>query len=140
MYKWATLLSKGPQTAFVTCKYLAFKGAQRNCNALLSKGTINSLISNASCFSLGDSSLRYNPVATGAFLGLAPPNKAPCPLKLKYETLYLSGMFVKIECQSPYKNVKSPAQKQSPPVDDFLATVLLQMFSNVIEFQWSFSI
>jgi len=29
------LLSKGPQTAVVTCKYLAFKGAQRNCNALL---------------------------------------------------------------------------------------------------------
>jgi len=34
MYKWATLLSKGPPTAVAICKYLAFKGAQRNCNAL----------------------------------------------------------------------------------------------------------
>jgi len=34
MYKWATLLSKGRPTAVVMCKYLAFKRAQRNCNAL----------------------------------------------------------------------------------------------------------
>jgi len=34
MYKWATLLSKGPPTAVVMLKYLAFKGAQNNCNAL----------------------------------------------------------------------------------------------------------
>jgi len=27
MYKYATLLSKGPPTAVVMCKYLAFKGA-----------------------------------------------------------------------------------------------------------------
>jgi len=33
MYKWATLLSKGPQQQlFVMCKYLASKGAQSNCN------------------------------------------------------------------------------------------------------------
>ena len=34
MYNWTTLLSKGPPTAFAMCKYLAFKGAQNNCNAL----------------------------------------------------------------------------------------------------------
>jgi len=33
MYKWTTLLSKGPPTAAVMCKYLASKGAQSNCNA-----------------------------------------------------------------------------------------------------------
>ena len=34
MYKWATLLSKGPPKAIEMCKYLAFKGAQSNCNTL----------------------------------------------------------------------------------------------------------
>jgi len=34
MYKWATLLSKAPPTAVAMWKYLAFKGAQNNCNAL----------------------------------------------------------------------------------------------------------
>jgi len=33
MYKWSTLLSKGSPTAVVICKYLAFKGAQSNCDA-----------------------------------------------------------------------------------------------------------
>jgi len=47
------------------------------------------------------------------------PNKAPSPHKLKYETLYVSGMFVKFECPRP------PAHTQSSSVDDFLATVLI---------------
>ena len=34
MHEWATLLSKGSPTAVATCKYLDFKGTQRNCNAL----------------------------------------------------------------------------------------------------------
>jgi len=33
IYKWAILLSNGPPTAVVICKYLVFKGAQSNCNA-----------------------------------------------------------------------------------------------------------
>ena len=32
---------------------------------------------------------------------LSPRNKAPRPPKLKYETLYISGIFVKLECQAP---------------------------------------
>jgi len=36
-----------------------------------------------------------NPVATGGFFGLIPPKKAPSPSNLKYETLYISGVFVK---------------------------------------------
>jgi len=33
MYKWATLLSKGPLRTVVMCKYLALQGAQSNYNA-----------------------------------------------------------------------------------------------------------
>ena len=41
-------------------------------------------------------------VATrGALVGLVPPNKAPTPPKLKYETLQISEIFVKFECQAP---------------------------------------
>jgi len=36
----------------------------------------------------------------GALVGLARPNKAPSPPKLKYETQLVSGNFVKFECQA----------------------------------------
>jgi len=43
-----------------------------------------------------------SPVVTGrALVGLAPPKQNSKPLKLKYETLQISGMFVKFECQAP---------------------------------------
>jgi len=59
-----------------------------------------------------------NPVATGGFGGLSPPTKLQDP-KLKYETLLVSGIFVKFECHDPSRtNVMSP-------IDDFLATVLV---------------
>jgi len=37
----------------------------------------------------------------GTLVGLAPPNKSPSPPKLKYETPWGSGTFVKFECQAP---------------------------------------
>ena len=40
------------------------------------------------------------PSPRGALVGLAPPDKAPIPPKLKYETLQISGIFVKFECQA----------------------------------------
>jgi len=46
----------------------------------------------------------------GALVGLAPQTMLQVA-KLKYETLKISGMFVKFECQvSPARNVKPPAQ------------------------------
>ena len=44
----------------------------------------------------------------GALVGLARSNKIPTP-RLKYETLEISGVFVKFECQA------LPAQKSSSP-------------------------
>jgi len=41
------------------------------------------------------------PSPRGALVGLAPPNKAPSPTKLKHETPHVSGIFVKFECQAP---------------------------------------
>ena len=58
------------------------------------------------------------PIATESFGGLSPTNKAPSPHKLKYETLYFSGVFVN------FLNVKPHAQTQSLPTEDFLATGL----------------
>ena len=45
----------------------------------------------------------------GDFGGLAPQTKLQAP-KLKYETLQVSGNFVKFECQAPCTNIKPPAQ------------------------------
>jgi len=51
-------------------------------------------------------------------VGLAPPNKAPSPLKLKGKTLQIGGILVNFIMPSP------PAEPQSPPIENFLATVL----------------
>jgi len=52
----------------------------------------------------------------GALVGLSPPNKAPSHHELKYETLLINGIFVKIA---------APLHKRkASPIEDFLATVL----------------
>jgi len=47
-------------------------------------------------------------------VGLAPPDKAPIPPKLKYETLHISGIFVKFECQAPLHERKAPRTNVKP--------------------------
>ena len=48
--------------------------------------------------------VQTSPVATRGFGGLRSPNKAPSTPKLKYDTLQISGVFVKLY------NVKPAAQ------------------------------
>jgi len=55
-------------------------------------------------------------------VGLAPPNNAPSPPKLKYGILYTNGVFA---FKPPCTNVQAPLQKRKAPIEDFLATVLL---------------
>jgi len=52
----------------------------------------------------------------GALVGLAPPNNAPSPPKLKYETLYISGIFVKFECQAPLHKRQAPSYQRKAPL------------------------
>ena len=65
------------------------------------------------------------PSPRGALVVLAPPDKAPIPPKLKYETLHISGIFVKFECQAPLHERKASRTNVKPPFDHFLTTVLL---------------
>jgi len=53
-------------------------------------------------------------------MGLTPPNKARRPPKLKYETLYINGIFLK------FVGMSRPPHKRKDPFDDFLATVLIE--------------
>jgi len=41
------------------------------------------------------------PSPRGALVGLTLPDKVPIPPKLKYETLHISGIMVKFECEAP---------------------------------------
>ena len=68
--------------------------------------------------------VRAVPSPRGDLVGLAPPNKAPSPPNWNMKH-YVSGMFVKFECQAPLH------KRKAPPVDDFLATVLGQGCSGV---------
>ena len=61
------------------------------------------------------SEVQKSPAATGALVVLVPPNKALSSPKLIYETLSISGLFVKFEWQAP------PALTLSPLIDNFLA-------------------
>jgi len=51
------------------------------------------------------------PFPRRGFGGFNPQNTAPSPHKLKYETLYISGIFVKFECQAPLHERKAPLHK-----------------------------
>ena len=64
------------------------------------------------------------PSPRGSFEGLIPPNKAPRPIKVNSEALSIGGVFTK------FQNVKPPEQTKSPPIENFLATVLLGGVSN----------
>ena len=63
----------------------------------------------------------------GGFCWLSPPNKAPSPLpKLKHETLWSVDIFSNFRVSSPPAQTQStPAGTQSPPIENFLATVLI---------------
>jgi len=58
------------------------------------------------------------PSPQGGFGGLSPPNKAPSPQIETWNTV--SGVLVNFKMSS------SPKQTQSPPIENFLATVLLR--------------
>jgi len=58
------------------------------------------------------------PSPRGGFGGLSTPKQSTEPPKLKHDTLYISGVFINFSISSPF------AQTQSPPIEDFLATVL----------------
>jgi len=66
-------------------------------------------------------STRVSPVATGGFGGLSPPKKSSKTPKLKRETLQRSGFLVNFKMASP------PAELQSTPIENFLATVLARV-------------
>jgi len=80
------------------------------------------------------------PSPRGALVGLAPPNKAPSPRKLKRETLYISGVLVNFIMSSPPAQTQSsPAQLQNPPTENFLATVLVLLKLQYFGVCWSVS-
>jgi len=60
----------------------------------------------------------FPPVATGGFGGLSPPKQISKTHKLKYEILYISGVFVN------FYNVKQPCTNVKSPIVNFLATAL----------------
>ena len=55
-----------------------------------------------------------SPFATGVrgFDGLIPLKQSSKPPKLKCETLQVSGIFVKFECQAPLHERKAPGHKR----------------------------
>jgi len=57
-----------------------------------------------------------SPVTTGRLWWAYPPNKAPSTPKLKFETLKISGIFVKFECQAPLQERKAPRYKRKAPL------------------------
>ena len=60
------------------------------------------------------------------FGGLSPPNKAPSPLKSERETLLISGVLVNFIMSSPPPHKrKAPRRTAEPPIENFLATVLV---------------
>ena len=66
------------------------------------------------------------PSPRGCFGGLSPPNKAPSPLKLERETLLISGVLVNFIMSSPPPHKrKAPRRTAEPPIENFLATVLV---------------
>jgi len=57
---------------------------------------------------------------SGYVPGLALSNKAPSSPKLKYETVYVSGIFVKFECQARLHERKaSPHRREAPLLTTF---------------------
>jgi len=62
--------------------------------------------------------LNLVPSPRGSLGWLSPPNKAPSPPKLKHETIN-QWKFL-----SNFSMSSHPAETQSPPVENFLATVL----------------
>jgi len=58
----------------------------------------------------------------GGLLGLSPPNKAPSPGKFKQETLS------SVEILSIFGVSSPPAETQSPPIENFLAMVLIPTY------------
>ena len=54
----------------------------------------------------------------GALVGLAPPKKAPSSPNLKHETINQWSFCQFLECQAP-------RQTQRPPIENFVATVLI---------------
>jgi len=58
-------------------------------------------------------------VTTGGFGGLSPPLQGSKPPPLKSETLWISEIFVKFECQAPRLY-----ERKSPPFNNLPATVL----------------
>jgi len=61
--------------------------------------------------------MHYSPVATGELLGAKPPQTKLQAPKLKHETLN--------EFLSIFRVSSPPTETQSPPIENFLATVLM---------------
>ena len=66
-----------------------------------------------------------SPVATGGILGLSPPKQSSNPPQIETRNTINQLRFCSfLECQAP------PAQTQSPPIENFLATALVARTSN----------
>jgi len=50
-----------------------------------------------------------------ALVSLAPPEKAPIPPKLKYETLHINGFLSNVNVKTPLHERKAPRTNVKPP-------------------------
>ena len=80
--------------------------------------------------------VRGRPVTTGGLLGVTPPTKSSKLPKLKHETLYMSWVFA-FRVSSPPHKQKSPRRNANPPVENFLATVLVRGPHNCLVILWN---
>jgi len=52
-------------------------------------------------FCVDNARVFHCPVPKGGLVVLTSANKALSPSKLKYETLYINGVFINFQCQAP---------------------------------------
>jgi len=69
-------------------------------------------------------SIQLSSVVTGGWL--IPETKLQVLQSERWNTINQLGFCQFVECQAPRTNPKSPAETQSPPIKNFLATVLIQ--------------
>jgi len=69
--------------------------------------TVSNDTSTFSFLSITSQVVKFSPFAAGTLGGLSPTKQSSKPTKLKYETIQISGVFVKIyNAKPPLTNVK----------------------------------
>ena len=76
---------------------------------------------------------RPSPLTMGGLWWAYPPKQTSKTPKLKHGTLWISGVSVNFIISNPPKQTQSPlAELQSPPIENFLATVLSRPENGVV--------